>query len=55
VDDLVTQVRWARSHPAEIQEIRRAARREFEAKYTADRNYDMLLNIYRTTMQRARA
>jgi glycosyltransferase involved in cell wall biosynthesis len=54
-DDLVTQVRWARSHPAEIQEMRRAARREFEAKYTADRNYDMLLNIYQTAMQRARA
>jgi glycosyltransferase involved in cell wall biosynthesis len=54
-DDLVTQVRWAKSHPAEIQEMRRAARREFEAKYTADRNYDMLLNIYQTAMQRARA
>jgi len=54
-DDLVTQVRWARSHPAEIQEMRRAARREFEAKYTRDRNYDVLLNIYQTAMRRAQA
>ncbi|MGD0060331.1 MAG: glycosyltransferase family 4 protein [Verrucomicrobiia bacterium] len=55
VDDLVAKVRWARSYPVEIQEMRRAVRREFEAKYTADRNHDMLLNIYQTAMQRARA
>ena len=54
-DDLVAQVRWARSHPAEIQEMRRAARQEFEAMYTADRVYDMLLNIYQVAMRRARA
>jgi len=54
-DDLVTQVRWARSHPEALQEMRQAARQEFEAKYTADRNHDMLLNIYQTAMQRARA
>lgn len=55
VNDLVANVRWARSHPAEIQEMRRAARGEFEAKYAADRNHDMLLNIYQTAMQRGRA
>jgi glycosyltransferase involved in cell wall biosynthesis len=54
-DDLVTQVRWARSHPEALHEMRRAARQEFEAKYTADRNHDMLLSIYQTAMQRARA
>jgi len=54
-EDLVTQVRWARSHPEAYQEMRRAVRREFEAKYTADRNHDMLLNIYQTAIQRARA
>jgi glycosyltransferase involved in cell wall biosynthesis len=53
-DDLVAQVRWARSHPETLQEMRRAARQEFEAKYTADRNYDRLLNIYQTAIQRAR-
>jgi glycosyltransferase involved in cell wall biosynthesis len=54
-DDLVTQVRWARSYPAEIEEMRRAARQEYEAKYTANRVYDMLLNIYQAAIQRARA
>jgi glycosyltransferase involved in cell wall biosynthesis len=54
VDDLVGKVHWALSHPVEIQEMRRAVRREFEAKYTPDRNYEMLLNIYQAAMQRAR-
>ncbi|HUJ71838.1 MAG TPA: glycosyltransferase family 4 protein [Verrucomicrobiae bacterium] len=54
-DDLVAQVRWARSHPEALQQMRRAAREEYEAKYTADRNHDMLLNIYQTAIQRARA
>jgi glycosyltransferase involved in cell wall biosynthesis len=54
VDELVAEVRWAQSHPTEIQQMRRAARREFEAKYTADRNYEMLLDIYQTARQRAR-
>jgi glycosyltransferase involved in cell wall biosynthesis len=53
--DLVAKVRWARAHPAEIQEMRRATRREFETKYTADRNYEVLITIYQTAIQRARA
>jgi len=54
VDDLVAKVRWAQLHPTEIQQMRRAARREFEAKYTADRNYEMLLDIYQTARLRPR-
>jgi glycosyltransferase involved in cell wall biosynthesis len=53
-DDLVAQVRYARTHPAEFQEMRLAARKEFETKYTAERNHEMLLNIYHTAIQRAR-
>ena len=53
-DDLVEQVRWARAHPAEMAEIRRAARREYEAHYTAERNYEMLINIYQTAIRRVR-
>ena len=55
VDNLVAKVRRALSHPEMLQEMRRAARQEFEAKYTADRNHNMLLNIYQAAMQRARA
>jgi glycosyltransferase involved in cell wall biosynthesis len=53
-DDLVAQVRWARSHPDAVQEMRQSARKEFEAKYTGERNHEMLLNIYHTAIQRAR-
>lgn len=45
-DDLVAQVEWVLTHPVELAQMRREARAEFEAKYTADRNYQMLMNIY---------
>jgi glycosyltransferase involved in cell wall biosynthesis len=53
-DDLVAQVRWARSHVNELREIRRGARQEDEAHYTAERNHEMLINIYQTAIERAR-
>ncbi len=31
---------WAWEHPHEMAEMGRNARREYEAKYTAERNYD---------------
>jgi glycosyltransferase involved in cell wall biosynthesis len=45
-DDLAAKVDWAWTHPNEMQEMGRAARAEYEAKYTADRNYQMLMKIY---------
>ena len=53
-DDLVAQIRWAQSHPADMAEMRRAARQEYEVYYTAERNYEMLINIYQTAIRRAR-
>jgi len=53
-DDLVAQVRWARCHPNELGEIRRAVRQEYEAHYTAERNYEILINIYQTALQRVK-
>jgi glycosyltransferase involved in cell wall biosynthesis len=44
--DLIRQVKWVLSHPAELAVMRREARCEFEAKYTADKNYEMLMHIY---------
>jgi glycosyltransferase involved in cell wall biosynthesis len=49
-DDLETQVRWAFSHPKELTQMGRRAREEFQAKYTADRNYEMLMAIYRQAL-----
>ncbi len=45
-EDLAAQVEWLLSHPAELSRMRKEARAEYEAKYTAEGNYQMLMNIY---------
>jgi len=45
-DDLAAKVEWAWAHPEQMAEMGRAARAEYEAKYTAERNYAMLVEIY---------
>jgi glycosyltransferase involved in cell wall biosynthesis len=45
-EDLARQVRWAFEHPDELRAMRFAARREYEQRYTAERNYKMLTDIY---------
>jgi glycosyltransferase involved in cell wall biosynthesis len=52
--DLARTVRWAFDHPADLAAMRIEARREYEAKYTPERNYTMLMDIYRAAMERAR-
>ena len=53
-DDLAAKVEWAWTHPDEMQAMGRAARAEYEAKYTAERNYQMLMQIYeRVTRERS--
>jgi len=44
--DLAAQIELVLTHPAELTQMRQEARAEFEAKYTAGRNYQMLMNIY---------
>lgn len=46
--DLAAQAEWVSSHPAEVERMRGEIRGEFEAKYSADRNYELLINAYRT-------
>jgi len=50
-EDLAEKVAWAWAHPRELAEMGREARREYEQKYTAEKNYEMLMAIY----ERARA
>jgi glycosyltransferase involved in cell wall biosynthesis len=50
-NDLSVKVRWAWDHPAEMAEMGKNARLEYEAKYTADKNYEMLLSIYKNAIQ----
>jgi glycosyltransferase involved in cell wall biosynthesis len=45
--DLAAKVEWAWTHPAEMERMREAARREFEEKYTAERNYVQLASLYK--------
>ncbi len=51
-EDLATQVEWALSHPSELRRMREEVRAEFEAKYTAERNYLALMEIYDAALER---
>ena len=53
-DDLAKKVEWAWAHPDEMRTMGRNARAEYDAKYTAERNYNLLLAIYEQVIQEAR-
>ncbi|MDH3587772.1 MAG: glycosyltransferase family 4 protein [Gammaproteobacteria bacterium] len=48
--DLREKIAWAKSHPDELLEMGKRARREYESKYTSDSNYQTLLEIYHSVM-----
>lgn len=48
--DLARQVEWAIEHPVELSAMGSAARLEFERRYTAERNYSLLIDIYQEAM-----
>jgi glycosyltransferase involved in cell wall biosynthesis len=50
VDDLAAQIAWLSSHPAESGEMGRRARQAYLERYTADKNYELLLGLYRTLL-----
>jgi glycosyltransferase involved in cell wall biosynthesis len=51
--DLAAKVNWAYGHPAEMDEMGRAARLEYEAKYAPKQNYDLLMTAYRFALSGA--
>jgi len=51
-EDLAAKVEWAWSHPERMREMGREARREYERKYTPERNYEMLMEIYHKAYER---
>src|SRR5690606_21448071 len=56
-DDLIRQVRWLLDNPAAYEQMRLAARREFEASYTAQASHERMMYIYRAArehLQRSR-
>jgi glycosyltransferase involved in cell wall biosynthesis len=54
-DDLAARIEWAFAHPAELARMRRQARVEFEAKYTAKQNYEMLMNVYEMALEQSKS
>jgi glycosyltransferase involved in cell wall biosynthesis len=49
--DLAAKVRWAASHPEQMAEMGRRARRVYERKYTPGQNYVRLMEIYEEARQ----
>jgi glycosyltransferase involved in cell wall biosynthesis len=48
--DLAAKIQWAWTRPEETDAMGKAARREFETRYTATINYEMLIEIYERVM-----
>jgi glycosyltransferase involved in cell wall biosynthesis len=44
--DLARKVAWVQANPERVAHMRIAARQEFEKKYTAERNYGLLIEAY---------
>jgi glycosyltransferase involved in cell wall biosynthesis len=51
-EDLAVQAGWFFSHPQEHARMRREIRAEYETKYTAERNYRTLMEIYEAALER---
>jgi glycosyltransferase involved in cell wall biosynthesis len=49
-DDLASKIEWAWNHPEQMEAMGRGARLEFQAKYTAERNFYLLKEIYEFAM-----
>jgi glycosyltransferase involved in cell wall biosynthesis len=46
-NDLAQRVEWAWTHPDEMREMGMEARREYESKYTAEKNLPIIMEIYK--------
>lgn len=53
-DDLAAKVRWAADHPAEMRQMGENARVEYQLKYTPERNYEMLMDVYQQAIDHAK-
>lgn len=45
-EELAEKVAWAWDHPRQVEDMGKAARLEYEQRYTAESNYAALMNIY---------
>ena len=51
--ELAGAISWAQANPAAMQDMGRAAREEYLARYTPEHNYDILLGIYQEAINDA--
>ena len=51
-ENLAAKVEWAWTHQRKMAEMGYEARLEYKAKYTAERNYEILMEIYRKAIER---
>ena len=51
-DDLADKVNWLCAHPEELQQMRLNARHAYENIYSVEKNYEMLMDIYESTIER---
>ena len=51
-EDLADKVRWGWENPERMKAMGIEARKEFEDKYTAEKNYEMLMEIYKLARSR---
>jgi glycosyltransferase involved in cell wall biosynthesis len=54
-DDLADKMRWALQHPEQMAQMGRNARRQYEAEFTAERNYQQLMAIYADAIAEVKA
>jgi glycosyltransferase involved in cell wall biosynthesis len=52
--DLAAKVKWLWFHPEDAERMGRIARLEYEQKYTSERNYEMLMEIYEHAIKEKR-
>jgi glycosyltransferase involved in cell wall biosynthesis len=50
-DDLASKVNWAWNHPAEMEAMGLAARQLYLENFTAEKNYESLINVYRSVVR----
>lgn len=51
---LATQVEWAWRNPEVLAQMGKNARREYEKKYTAEQNYEILMAIYSQAISKSK-
>jgi len=50
-EDLASKVLWFLANPSALAKMRQVVRAEYEAKYTAEKNYQQLIDIYQKAQQ----